>query len=158
MRRALPLLLCSLLATGCGFQLRGGYELPAQLSSTRVITPDPYSPLVTELSRQLESSGAGLAGADDATATLRILDDQLQRQVQSVGGSARVREFALEYLVRFQLEDADGELLQAPRTVRLRRDYAFDQRQVLGTTAEEEILIRDLRREMAAQIVRRLAR
>lgn len=156
MRAFIILSLATLLA-GCGFQLRGQQALPESMERTFVTAPVPDGELVDELQRLLRAHGVTLAEErSDATATLQITHDRMNRVVQSVGAGARVREFAMEYHVGFTLLDASGEVVIAQQNLEMVRDYTFDQQQVLGTTSEEEILRQDLRRAMAAQIVSNL--
>lgn len=148
------LLLVAALASGCGFQLRGQATLPAAMDRTRIEAPRDARELVGQLSRLLEGNGVEVvAGEEPGAAVLAIDGESLTREVQSVGPRARVREFVLLYRVSFRVLEASGETLLPPRELLLRRDYTFDQNQVLGTTSEEELIGRSLRREMASRMV-----
>ena len=80
----------------------------------------------------------------------------MRRLVQSVGSTARVREFAVEYSVSFRLVTPAGDEIAPMQTLQLRRDFTFDENQVLGTTREEELVRSELRQTMAAQMLRAL--
>ncbi|MEM9533052.1 MAG: LPS assembly lipoprotein LptE, partial [Pseudomonadota bacterium] len=124
---------------GCGFQLRGSASLPSQMGRTHVALP-PQTPLYRELRTLLAANGMALVERDQADAVLVIDRNDLRREVQSVGATARVREFVLRYLVTYQLENAAGAVLVAPRNLELLREYTFVQGQVLSAATDEEYL------------------
>ena len=148
--------LVSLLAlAGCGFQLRGEAELPTAMRQTFIVAPRPNDLLPRQMALLLKSNDVEVVKQrSDATAILVIDEDRLVREVQSVGVTARVREFVLIYTVSFHLEDAAGEVLVPVQTLELRDDYQFDQQQVLGTTSEEELLRQEMVRTISRQILR----
>ncbi|MEE4303008.1 MAG: LPS assembly lipoprotein LptE, partial [Wenzhouxiangella sp.] len=78
------------------------------------------------------------------------------RQPLSVTGQARVREFLIVFEVDWRLEDAAGEVALERATIRLTRDYSFDEGEILAAQREEEFLRDDLGRAMAEQLIRRL--
>ncbi len=151
------LLLIASLLVGCGFELRGSASLPAEMDRTRLQVADPDSLFARELRLLLEANGVTLvdAAAEDA-AELRILRQRIDRRTLTVSGNARVREYELVFELRFALEGSDGEALVAPESLRLARDFQFDEQEILGAASEEELLREDLRRSMAAALVRRL--
>ncbi|MCL4315318.1 MAG: LPS assembly lipoprotein LptE, partial [Gammaproteobacteria bacterium] len=65
-------------------------------------------------------------------------------------------EFELVYTVNFDVQDKDGKALTDRQTIRLTRDFVFDETQVLGKEAEESVLREGLRRDAAGQILRRV--
>ncbi|MDX1569414.1 MAG: LPS assembly lipoprotein LptE [Xanthomonadales bacterium] len=155
MKRAI-LITAALLLTACGFELRDSADLPATMQKTHVDAPGSAGALARELDRLLRGSQVEITGPAQATAVLKIESEQMRRQVQSVGSTARAREFALEYSVSFRLLGPAGEELRPLQSLQLRRDFTFDENQVLGTTREEELIAEELRRSMAGQILRAL--
>jgi LPS-assembly lipoprotein len=154
--KALALMLMLLLA-GCGFQLRGEAQLPAAMERTYIAAIPAAPDLPRQLKLLLTGNDIEVVGSQtEASAVLVILEDRITREVLSVGASARVREFALNYAVRFRLDDKDGNPLLAEQVMTLRDDYQFDQQQVVGTASEEELLRREMVRTMAREILRRL--
>ena len=157
MARVLSIALCVLALTGCGFELRGSASLPPEMDRTRLQVADPDSLFARELRLLLAANGVTLvdAAAEDA-AVLRILRQRLDRRTLTVSGNARVREYELVFELRFALDGPGGETLVAPEILRLARDFQFDEQEILGATSEEELLREDLRRSMAAALIRRL--
>src|SRR6476620_10443099 len=144
--------------SGCGFQLRDALTLPADLGPLRVVSPDPYSPLATEVSEALTRAGAVPAAPDATTgvATLRIVSERWASTPISVDVEGRAQEYTLRYAVIFRLNRADGSDMVPQQVIELSRDYISVPTNSSGTEGEREILTRELRREMAASILRRV--
>lgn len=155
--RALCYLLVCVLLAGCGFHLRDQAGLPAAMDQTYLQMDDPRGELARALRVTLAGNGAQITGErDEATAILSVPMNRLTKQVLSVGTNARAREFELIYIVTFELTGADGKTIMPLQRLELRRDYTFDEQQVLGTTGEEALLRRDLRRDMVRLMLLRL--
>ncbi len=140
--------------SGCGFQLRGQVDLPPSMATTYVVASDDLSRELRLLLRANEV--AIVADRRSAGAVLQVSSESLQREVQSIGERARVREYALRYSLRVSVIDAEGAVIVPAQTIELVRDYTLDETQILGVASEEEIIRQELRREMAREIVRRL--
>jgi LPS-assembly lipoprotein len=155
--RTLLLLLCVLAATSCGFHLRNRIALPADLGPVQVSSTTKYSPLAQAVADGLRASGA-VAAAEDATgvARLEILSERWGDLPISVDEFGRAQEFSLRYAVVFAFRRADDSVLVPQQVVELSRDYVSPPQDVTGTTTEREILAAELRREMAAAILRRV--
>lgn len=150
LRRSLLLILLSLLA-GCGFKLRADVAWPAAWQPLEIRSADPVSPLKQELKRRLRQQDVVLVDTE-AAAVLEIRRESLQREVLSVDERARVSEYVLHLEVEYLLRAADREVLPAA-TLRLSRDYSFDELQALGAAQEEEVIETELRREIARRIL-----
>lgn len=148
-------LLPALFMTACGFHLRGSMEQLAGLPA--LYLPEGATGLAGELRNAARASGAKLAeNREDAQAVVTISGENMERQVRSVGSTGKVREFELVYTVNFDVQDKDGKALTDRQTIRLTRDFVFDETQVLGKEAEESVLREGLRRDAAGQILRRV--
>ena len=167
-RFRLPVLVLALaLLAGCGFHLRNKIALPADLGPVRVTASSTsYSALVTSLSRGLQAAGATLAeqiGDEDSAAasttqvaTLRVVSERWGDLPIAVDQFGRAQEFSLRYAVVFSFKKADGTDLVPQQVVELSRDYVSPPQDATGTATEREVLADELRREMAASILRRI--
>jgi len=146
-----------LLLAGCGFHLRNALVLPEDLGPVRVDARDPYSQLASSLQQTLERIGTAPAadGASDV-AVLDLLSERWGNTPLSVDARGRAQEYTLRYAVVFELRAAGGEVLVPRQVVELSRDYVSPPTNSIGTDSEREILSRELRREMAAAILRRV--
>lgn len=149
-----PLLL---LLVGCGFHLRGNTQLSPLLARTYMQGIVPYSELGIGLKRSLEANGATVTlDPKEATALLSVIYNQLQRQVLSVGSTGKVQEYALKYVLQFQVTNPQGQILLPPQRVELMREYQFDERSVLSSGEQEALLRKTMQKEMVQQILWRL--
>lgn len=166
-RFRLPLLVLALaLLAGCGFHLRNKIALPADLGPVQVTASSKsYSALVTSLSRGLQAAGATLAAqigdedsaaTDTQVATLRVVSERWGDLPIAVDQFGRAQEFSLRYAVVFSFKRADGTDLVPQQAVELSRDYVSPPQDATGTATEREVLADELRREMAASILRRI--
>lgn len=149
------LLAAALLLASCGFQLRGQASLPF---STLYVQAAPLSPFALQLKRAVQAASATRITdrADQAEAILQIMGEFQEKDILSLGAGGRVREFQLRYRVQFRLTD-DKNREHIPLTeIALKRDYSFNDEQVLSKETEELLLYRDMRSDAVFQLVRRL--
>jgi LPS-assembly lipoprotein len=148
---------CVVLLAACGFRLQGRTPLPEALASVYVDAENPQTDFVVNLRRLLVSSGAKLApDASQASATVRVLEDESTRSVVSVSAANSPVEIAIEYKVRFAVVAGDRELLPA-QPLAASRSFSFDERLLLAKEHEEDILREALARDLAGIAMRRLA-
>jgi LPS-assembly lipoprotein len=155
-RRSLTLVL-ALALSACGFHLRNALVLPDDLGPIRVEARDRYSPLADSLTQSIEGVGAEIA--QDAATDVTVLDLLSERWGDipiAVDQFGRAQEFALRYAVAFEMRKPDGTMLVPRQVIELSRDYVANPVRAIGTEGEREILIREMRREMAASILRRV--
>ncbi|MCK4952100.1 MAG: hypothetical protein KAS48_09785 [Gammaproteobacteria bacterium] len=137
--------------------MRGTIVLPDNMK-TVYVQSNSGNGLVRELNRVLKSSGATVVNnAAGATAILMIRSAKQDRRVLSVSSTtARAQEYELSYIVDFSIEGSHGKELYPRQTATLLRDYRFDENDVLGKGSEERILIKEMEKDMALSILRRL--
>jgi LPS-assembly lipoprotein len=162
MRMSFPtrvLLFATLLSAlaGCGWQLQGRTRLPEAMSVTYVDAKDRYSDFTRALQVHLQASGARLVDQPaSATASIRVLRDESGQRVLSVSGRNTPEEFEVYYIIEYSVNAGATELLPRQR-LELTRDYSYDQAAVLAKQREEVMLREALARDLAAQVLRRVA-
>lgn len=156
MKNAFAAAICTIALTACGFHPRAKLDLPDTLGPVRVQTSDPYSELGLELSTALTRAGAVPASGDAPSAVLKITREQVINAPLSIDQLARVREYVTRYQVDFVLQGADGLPVFDPQTIELSREYGFDVNSSAGSPAEQELIARELRRDMESAILRRI--
>ncbi|MBI2311514.1 MAG: hypothetical protein HYU77_03325 [Betaproteobacteria bacterium] len=138
----------------CGFHLRGQLALP--FSTVHV---PGASALAQELKRSI-AAGTQAQVVDDpkaAQAVLHILSEIREKQILSVNAAGRVREFQLRYRVSVRLVDAASKELMPASEIVLKRDFTFNDTQVLAKESEEALLYKDMQSDAVQQVMRRLA-
>ena len=156
MPRVLIVLALSALLAACGFHPRQQIKLSEAVGPMKVETADPYSPLGIELAGALGRAGAPLPVGDGPSATLKITNERWLTQPLSLDEFAQVREYLTRYRVDFVLQSADGKPLVEPQSIELSREYTYDANASAGSPAEQELIQRELRRDMQAAILRRI--
>ncbi|MCR6687338.1 LPS assembly lipoprotein LptE [Pseudoxanthomonas sp.] len=155
--RLLLVLTATLALAGCGFHLRDRLALPDDTPPVRVISTTPYSELVTILERNLRNAGARVAEAEaKGVARLEVVSERWGDLPIAIDERGRAQEFSLRYATIFSFRLADGTELVPQQSVELARDYVSPPEDATGTSTEREILADELRREMAASILRRV--
>ena len=152
------LVMSAALLAGCGFHLRNALNLPANLGPVRVLAGDSFSPLADLLADGLQRAGAKAAPQDasEGAATLQVISEQWADTPISHDPSSRAQEYMLRYAVVFSLRRADGSVAVPQQAVELSRDYLAPAVDSIGKASERELLVRELQRDMAAAILRRV--
>lgn len=155
-KRAFPVL-ALLLLSACGFHLRGQAGIPFQ--SIYLIAPNLNSPFVIELRRNLAANKVALSNsADQADVVLNIVLENAEKQILSLGGDGHVNEFRLIYHVSLRAYNHQQQEWIPAEEMTQRRDYSYDDTQILAKEAEEALLYQSMRSDMVEQIIRRLSR
>lgn len=151
---------------GYGFHLRGHGQLAATRGlvvhvedNTRVALTGSWlgsgpDELAHTLKDVLEDAGVQLA--DSAPLTVELLGETMEKRVASIAATAGAAEYQLDYTLRFRVTGSDGADLVKESTVRADRSYRYKSDAIMGSAEEEATLQRELRRDAALQILRRL--
>ncbi len=147
-------LLLTAALSSCGFQLRGQYALPF---SSVFVSTSGASVVASALKRELANVPTKLmASAKDADAQLNILEDRRERQILSLSGAGRVREYELKLRVSYQLVDAKGSVFIPTSEIQLSRILSYDDSRIIAKQQEEALLYQDMERDAVGQILRRM--
>lgn len=154
------LLLSIVLLAGCGFHLAGSRPLPAELQSVYIDLVAKYRvsepPVETSLRTRLLRQGAQVAKeAEDARAVIKLTNLRETRQVLSVGPDGKALEFLLVTTVDYEVR-AGSEVLVPPDTLRVTRDYLYNDEQILAKEAEESRLREYIQDELAELLLLRI--
>ena len=148
-------LVFALAIAGCGFHLRGTADVPFQT----LYVPNSNSGIALDLKRIVQA-GTQAKVVDDAAkaeAVLVFSAETREKNILSLTGQGRVREFQLVYRVGFRMHDGKGGDYIPQTQIALTRDITFNDTDVLAKEAEEQLLFRDMQSDMVQQIMRRLA-
>ena len=141
--------------TACGFRLRGTANVPFET----LYLPGATGGIALDLKRNIQV-GTNAKVVDDAAkaeAVLQFTEETKQKEVLSLTGTGKVREFQLRYRVGFRVHDGKGGDYVPQSTIQLTRDVTFNDTEILAKEQEEQILFRDMQTDMVQQILRRLA-
>jgi LPS-assembly lipoprotein len=144
-----------LAVAGCGFKLRGTADVPFET----VYIPGSSGGIALDLRRNIEA-GTNAKVVDDpkrADAIMAFTEEAREKEILSLTGTGRVREFQLRYRVGFRVHDGRGRDYVPQSSIQLTRDVTFNDAEVLAKESEEQLLFRDMQSDMVQQIMRRLA-
>ena len=91
----------------------------------------------------------------DTDLSLRLEPEQFTQRNVSLTAQARAAELELTLSAAFSLAESEQELVNARASVN--RQMLNDPRNVVGKTEELRLLREEMRRDLAAQIVRRVS-
>jgi LPS-assembly lipoprotein len=147
-------LVCLALA-GCAFHLRGTANVPFET----LYLPGATGGIALDLKRNIQA-GTRAKVVDDikkADAVMQFTEETRAKEILSLTGTGRVREYQLRYRVGFRVHDGKGGDYVPQTTIQLTRDISFNDSAILAKEAEEGLLYRDMQTDMVQQIMRRLA-
>lgn len=154
------LLLTTLALSACGFHLRGSLPQEVQFPFRTLYLKVPgETPFVADLRRALVAREVALTETpEQADLVLEVLSEQSSKNILSLSGSGRVREYELRYTVALRAYDAQRIDWLSAGEVQLTRLLTFDDEQLLAKEQEETQLYKDMRADAVAQTMRRLNR
>ncbi len=141
---------------GCGFELRKAPEY-----AFKTISVPGESAIVRLLRRGLPLGGNVVVlppeRKAEAEAILTIVSENQERAVVSTNASGQVRELQLRLRVVFKLDTPAGKALLVPTELTQYRDISYNETAALAKEGEEQLLLRDMQKDISQQILRRLA-
>ena len=154
------LILAFLLAgmSACGFQLRGT-NLQALQNAAIYIQSSGANILAAEVRRQLlDADVKAVSSATDADYTVIMSNESFRSKVLSVSPTTgKVEEYEVTYNAMLKITDKNESATTADaEPITAARDYTFDREAVLGKIEEESVLKRDIVRQAAESVLRRL--
>jgi len=147
--RFLCVAVVSLLLGACGFHLRGSEPLPVEMSVTYIHGTSEFGTLYDDFRTALESRGVRVTqDRGEATAVLKILENNTDKIVLTVNLSGKVQEYRISQNIQFEVAAADGQPLLDQQSVTRSRDFKFDRNDVLGKERENEVIREELQRDV----------
>lgn len=155
--RLIAMLITAMLLAGCSFHLRGEAGMP--FNTLYLKSVDPNTEFIRELRRSLEANKVKLTGeAKQAEVVLDIISEFPSKQILTLDSSGRVNEYELFYRISLRAYDLKNQDWIPADEFILRRDFPYDDNNVLAMEAQEDLLYKSMHTEMVQQIIRRLSR
>ena len=150
-------LLLAMLLAACSFHLRGQNNFVLPFQSLYIKSANDYAPFINELKIALRANNVQIADTPElAQLTLQIVSEVQDKQILSLSGAGRVLEYRLQYRIALRAFDQKQQEWLAPQEITLRRDYSYDDTQVLSKQQEEAFLYLNMRGDAVQQVLRRL--
>jgi len=156
-RIALIFLLMASLVSGCGFHLRGTVILPDSIRTVSIKSPDVK--LRDALVNGLESNNVIIVNSPTSdSAQINISNVDFAREVRTIDERGKSTGYVLILRASYTVVDSAGKELVKPSVATARRDYNFNQDQLLSATREEELYRDEMREDAAQSILRKMSR
>lgn len=139
---------------GCGFKLRGQDQLPFTAAYVEAASNSLLAPA---LRQSLSSQGKLAAGKEGAPVQIVLSEESRAKNILSLSGGGKVKEYRLVYKVLISVVDAAGKELIAPAEILLNREFSYSDAEILSKEAEEASLNRGMNQEALRQALRRLS-
>lgn len=147
--------------TACGWHLRGSetagdvtaYNKPLELV---IISVDRHDALMNALRQQLHSYNITEVSSGKGAYTLDLKELKMDRRAAGVGSDALVSVYELFLFVDYQIRNADKALTSPNNRGSISRTYNFEVNQANYSEQEETLILREMHRDLAQQILRRL--
>lgn len=140
----------------CGYRLRGMVDLPFKVIA---ITGSPSPPLRADLQTAiLTGTDAKVAiNPKDADLILEITNDVNGREILAYNSNGQVSAYRLNIRVGFRAFDMAGAEVVPEAEIYITRDMDFSVSTVLATDVQIQQFLSLMRRDLAIQILRRVA-
>lgn len=147
--------LATVALAGCGFHLRGQVDLGYQRIAlagfgARSATAEAFR-------HALPSSTQVVPRPQEAEVVLTALDDKFTRNVVATTSAGQVRELSLTVTLKYRLTQPDGQVLVADTSLEQSRNLSYTESSALAKEYEEAMLLREMRADIASQLLRMLA-
>lgn len=150
------LLVATLALSACGFHLRQTAALPTSMQRVH-LSVNGGGELQRDLARALADSGVAVEDeGGPGIAELKVPVATFSTDTLSVSGGARVTEYTVRYQVRFEVDDANGQVLVPQQRIDMSRDFSYDATNTIGTDTQVEEIHRSLNDDMVQSILFRL--
>jgi LPS-assembly lipoprotein len=157
--RCCSLFLLSSLMMGCGFHFRGLINMPTWFTNVAVVSENANRDLSRHLIEDLRAYNIDVNSEPSRAQYWLILQqDNLAQHLSSVSSSTTPRQYELVYTVHFTLMKAKGKTLIPSLMVSVARQATINSDRILGSNQEESLLIDEMRRDAAIQILNRITK
>ena len=143
--------------SACGFQLRGT-NLQAIQNVTIYVQSSGADILAAEVKRQLlDAEVKTVSGASKADYIVTLSNESFQSKVLSVSPTTgKVEEYEITYNAMLKITNRDKSTTASAEPISAQRDIIFDEGAVLATIEESSVLKREIAKQAAASVLRRL--
>lgn len=147
--------------SACGWHLRGaaagGDKLAMAAPLDLVITTkDNHSPLIIAVRKALPNYKINeLTTANSQTLSLNLDRETLDKRTAGVGSDALTSAYEIILRVDYSISNANGVITPINTNASISRTYNYNVNNANSAAQEEELVLHEMRRELAQNILRR---
>jgi len=147
--------LAVLMASSCGFELRGSTHLPFK---TLFISVADTNPMAVEIKRHIRGNGPTQIVSEPAKAEaqLEISHQNVETEIVTINSQGNVSEYNIILYVSFRVHDGKGREFIPYTQLILKRLILANNNAVLAQNFEINQLVADMQSDAARQILRRM--
>ena len=149
------------LLAGCGFHLRGSFDIPSSLRVIQILPKQPFDSFQRALRKTLASNGVQViideSPSNQNQAILTLLSQSFSERNVAYGSDGQPNRALLKFNVVYQVKDSDGKLIIPSASVQVERELTLNPITYLATDNERTRLRSDLIADAASQLVRQLS-
>jgi LPS-assembly lipoprotein len=143
--------------SGCGFELRRPQTLNFRTIQLTGFRSNSF--FEKELRRNIAQtpSTTVVDSAAQAEVILQAQSDQRAKKVVASSSAGQVRQFNLRAEFTFAVRTPAGKVMIPTAELALERDMSYTESTALAKESEEDLIFRELQKELVLQVMRRLA-
>lgn len=143
--------------SACGFQLRGA-NLQGLQDTNIYVQSSGANVLATEVKKQLVDAGIKpVSSASEAEYIVTLSNEIFNTKVLAVSPTTgKAEEYQVSYTAMLKISNPNEGTTGTAEPISATRDLTFDEGSVLGKVQEESILKKDIAKQVAASVLRRL--
>jgi len=139
--------------SSCGFQLRQPNPV-----SFKTVQLNGNTQITSALKKSLKEQNIRLVEtAEEAELQVDLMHEENEKRILSLSGTGVVREYELYYRVQYRTKASNEPTWGLPLVMESRRDYTYNDSNLLAKLAEEKRLTQTMRTDVLNGIMRRLS-
>jgi len=147
--------------SACGWHLRGSAAGGDKLAMTTpqdlvIVAKDDHSPLINALRQSLPVYKINEIANTTNGLILNINSEALDKRTAGVGSDALTNAYEIILRVDYSISNANGVLTPRDTSARASRTYNYNVNNANSAAQEEELVLIELRRDLAQTILRRV--
>lgn len=146
----------AVLTTACGFNFRGTYLLPDEVSRLSFTSYDSYSALTRYVRTELHMNGVDMVAPSESIPNLHLVSGSSEERTLSLYQNSRAAEYELTYTAEFRVTIPNVGSQTYSTTVN--RSYLDNPLTALAKSEEKEMILDEMEKLAARQILRQMAR
>lgn len=146
---------------GCGFHLRGEYDIPAVFQKLRILPDLPFDPLQHHLRLTLKTANICvidncLEEAKEAS-ILTIVSQGFTERTTAYGPDVQINRATLQFTMVYHIVDKNGKVLIPASTIQVERELTVNPNALLGTEFERKRVREELYVDATLQLIRQIS-
>lgn len=142
--------------TGCGFHLRGSYDIPAYLETVYISPEQPFEPFQQSLRKALKKQQIQILDKPNEDSTILTLNvPNIVEEVLAYGPSGQPQRVAIRYSIGYTLSVPSMNTVS--RTIQRSRTLTQNNNSLLSNTNEFRTAESELIQEVTYSLIRQIS-